>query len=115
MLRTRILELICHEGLKEIVFIVLTGIWLAAKSRQAAARHVISLGAGQSCSFNHGAGTMLHIIKDRTSQMTLWVDRLKQRRNGNMATVVMANKMARIAWATLVKNDELNQAALPGA
>lgn len=65
--------------------------------------------------FIHGARTVLHLIKDRTTPLALWVDLLKQRSNGNVATVAMANKMARIAWAVLVKNERFNQAALLGA
>ena len=40
---------------------------------------------------------------DRTSQ---WGKELKSRRHGNIATVAMANKMARIAFALLNKNED---------
>jgi transposase len=65
--------------------------------------------------FIHGARAVLYLVKDRTTPLALWVDRLKQRSNGNVATVAMANKLARIAWAILVKNERFNQAVLLGA
>lgn len=65
--------------------------------------------------FIHGARTVLHLIRDRTTPLARWSDRLMQRRHGNVAAVAMANKLARIAWAVLTKNERFNQAALLGA
>jgi transposase len=65
--------------------------------------------------FIHGARTVLHLIKDRTTPLASWIDELKQRRHGNVAVVAMANKLARIAWAVLTKNESFRQAALLGA
>lgn len=65
--------------------------------------------------FIHGARTVLHLIKDRTTPLARWVDQLMQRCHGNVAAVAMANKLARIAWAVLTKNERFNQAALLGA
>ena len=64
--------------------------------------------------FIHGARAVLHLIKDRTTPLAKWVDQLKQRSNVNVAAVAMANKLARIAWAVLVKKERFNQAALLG-
>lgn len=64
--------------------------------------------------FIHGARTVLHLIKDRTTPLARWVDQLMQRRHGNVVAVAMANKLARIAWAVLTKNERYNQAALLG-
>jgi transposase len=64
--------------------------------------------------FIHGARTVLHLIKDRTTPLARWVDQLKQRRHGNVAVVAMANKLARIAWAVLTKNERFRHAALLG-
>jgi transposase len=65
--------------------------------------------------FIHGARTVLHLVKDRSSPLTTWVDRLKARRHANVATVAMANKLARIAWAVLTRKERFNPAALLGA
>jgi transposase len=64
--------------------------------------------------FIHGARTVLHLVKDRSSPLARWVDKLKLRRHGNVAAVAMANKLARIAWAVLTKGERFNQAALLG-
>lgn len=63
--------------------------------------------------FIHGARTVLHLLKDRTTPLAHWVDQLMMRRHGNVAAV--ANKLARIAWAVLTKQERFNQAALLGA
>lgn len=65
--------------------------------------------------FIHGARTVLHLIKDRSTPLARWVDQLKLRRHGNVAAVAMANKLARIAWAVLTKRERFDQAALLGA
>ena len=65
--------------------------------------------------FIHGARTVLHLVRDRTSPITQWVDGLKQRAHVNVAAVAMANKMARIAWAVLTKGERYRPAALVGA
>nr|WP_239494623.1 IS110 family transposase [Roseovarius amoyensis] len=44
--------------------------------------------------FIHGARTVLHLVRDRTSPITRWVDSLKERAHVNVAAVAMANKMA---------------------
>ncbi|MFV2033774.1 MAG: IS110 family transposase [Halocynthiibacter sp.] len=64
--------------------------------------------------FIHGARTVLHLIKDRTTPLAQWIDKLKERRHSNVAVVAMANKLARIAWAVLTKNVRFDQAALLG-
>jgi transposase len=64
--------------------------------------------------FIHGARTVLHLIKDRTTPLARWVDQMKRRHHGNVAVVAMANKLARIAWAVLTKNERFRHAALLG-
>ncbi len=44
--------------------------------------------------FIHGARTVLHLVRDRTSPITRWADGLKERAHVNVAAVAMANKMA---------------------
>ncbi|AWC26099.1 IS110 family transposase (plasmid) [Aminobacter sp. MSH1] len=65
--------------------------------------------------FIHGARTVLHLVRDRTSPITRWADGLKDRAHVNVAAVAMANKMARIAWAILTKGERYRPAALIGA
>ncbi|PLS19802.1 IS110 family transposase [Neptunicoccus cionae] len=65
--------------------------------------------------FIHGARTVLHLVRDRTSPITQWADGLKERAHVNVAAVAMANKMARIAWAVLTKGERYRPAALVGA
>lgn len=65
--------------------------------------------------FIHGARTVLHLVKDRTSPLARWVDGLKDRAHVNVAGVAMANKLARIAWAVLTKGERYRSAALVGA
>ncbi|MGR3368023.1 MAG: IS110 family transposase [Sagittula sp.] len=64
--------------------------------------------------FIHGARTVLHLVRDRTSPIAAWADRLKERAHVNVAAVAMANKMARIAWAVLTKRERYQPNALSG-
>lgn len=64
--------------------------------------------------FIHGARTVLHLVRDRTSPITAWVDCLKQGTHVNVAAVAMANKMARIAWAVLTKGERYRPNAMSG-
>ncbi len=65
--------------------------------------------------FIHGARTVLHLVRDRTSPLTQWADGLNERAHVNVAAVAMANKLARIAWAVLTKGERYRPAALVGA
>jgi len=65
--------------------------------------------------FIHGARTVLHLVRDRSAQITKWVDGLKERAHVNVAAVAMANKLARIAWAVLTKGERYRASALAGA
>jgi len=64
--------------------------------------------------FVHGARAALHLIKDRTTPLSRWVDQLALRSHGNVATVALANKLARVAWAVLVKQRAFDQSLLLG-
>lgn len=64
--------------------------------------------------FIHGARTVLHLVRDRTSPITAWADTLKERAHVNVAAVAMANKMARIAWAVLTKGERYRPNAMSG-
>lgn len=58
--------------------------------------------------FIHGARAVLHLVQDRNTPITQWVDRLKERARVNVVAVAMANKMARITWAILTRGERYN-------
>ena len=49
----------------------------------------------------HGARAVIQYAKDRDDPLSQWVMRLVARRHINVATVALANKTARIAWAMI--------------
>jgi transposase len=53
----------------------------------------------------HGARAALNASAKKTDSRSLWVQALATRRNPNIATVALANKNARIAWAVLCKGE----------
>jgi transposase len=59
----------------------------------------------------HGARATVHCARRKTDARSRWIMRLEQRRGKNIATVAIANKNARIAWALLTTESEYRQAA----
>lgn len=53
----------------------------------------------------HGARSILLTVDRKTDRTSRWATTLKGRRHANIATVAMANKMARIAFALLKNGD----------
>ncbi len=49
----------------------------------------------------HGARSILHWGKRRPGAHQSWIDQLLERRPGNVVTVALASKTARIAWAVM--------------
>lgn len=49
----------------------------------------------------HGARSVIRTAKGKTDPLSVWVTRLAARSHPNVATVAMANKTARMAWAML--------------
>jgi len=49
----------------------------------------------------NGARAALRHCENKTDQVSVWARQLKERSNYNNATVALANKMARMAWAML--------------
>lgn len=47
----------------------------------------------------------------KSPRIRKWVDELKERRGFNKATVALANKNARMAWAVMVKGEDFNWAS----
>ena len=52
----------------------------------------------------HGARAVLRHVKDRDDALSQWLNTLTARKHVNVATVALANKTARVAWA-IVHND----------
>jgi hypothetical protein len=65
-----------------------------------------------NCANSSSTEPELHLVRDRTSPLTAWVDGLKERAHVNVAAVAMANKLARIAWAVLTKDERYRVNAL---
>ena len=53
----------------------------------------------------HGARSILRTVDRKTDHTSRWAAKLKVRRHENIATVAMANKMMRVAFALLKKNE----------
>jgi transposase len=54
---------------------------------------------------NHGARSLLKHLNGQNHELGLWMTQLEQRAHKNVAVVAVANKIARIAWAVLARND----------
>jgi transposase len=59
----------------------------------------------------HGARATGHRARRTTDARSRWIMSLEQRRGKNIATVAIANKNARIAWALLTTDAEYRKAA----
>jgi transposase len=59
----------------------------------------------------HGARATVHRARRKTDVRSRWIMSLEQRRGKNIATVAIANKNARIAWALLTSDAEYRTAA----
>ena len=59
----------------------------------------------------HGARSVIHHAKDKDDRLSQWVLSLAARSHINVASVALANKTARIAWA-MIRNDTDYQAEL---
>ena len=55
--------------------------------------------------FIHGARAVMNYSKDKTDKFSLWINSLLTRMHPCKAIVAIANKIARIAWAVLVKQE----------
>jgi transposase len=59
----------------------------------------------------HGARATVYRARRKTDTRSRWIMSLEQRRGKNIATVAIANKNARIAWALLTSAAEYRKAA----
>lgn len=53
----------------------------------------------------HGARAVLRHAKNKTDQFSQWAQALSERRGHNKACVAVANKLARIAWVIMARNE----------
>lgn len=49
----------------------------------------------------HGARSTIYAARNKTDQLSQWINRIAATRHPNIAAVALANKTARIAWAML--------------
>jgi hypothetical protein len=52
-----------------------------------------------------GATSMIHRATGRSSAVGIWLRKILERRPARLATVALANKMARIAWAIMARKE----------
>ena len=53
----------------------------------------------------HGARAVLNTCENKEDRRSQWANQLAKRRNRNIATVAIANKNVRIAWAVLSRKE----------
>ena len=53
------------------------------------------------CLLVHGARSVVRAAAHKDDPLSRWINRLRERRGVNKATVALANKMARIGWAVI--------------
>ena len=56
----------------------------------------------------HGARSVIYAAKGKDDRLSLWVNKLVERRHMNVAAVALANKTVRIAWAMLTQDTDYN-------
>lgn len=56
----------------------------------------------------HGARAAFRHVKDKTDPLSLWIKKLSLTKHANVAIIALANKIARISWALVVKNEKYN-------
>ncbi|WP_258186330.1 hypothetical protein [Vibrio splendidus] len=45
-------------------------------------------------------------MKDKTDPLSLWIKKLSLTKHANVAIIALANKIARISWAVVAKNED---------
>ena len=58
----------------------------------------------------HGARALVIHSKQKTDKLSLWIQQLVERRGVGKAIVATANRLARIAWIILRRNEEYRPA-----
>ena len=54
----------------------------------------------------HGARTLIHRTKGKNDKLSVWVKQLVERRGVNKGAVAIANRLARLAWILLHRNED---------
>lgn len=62
----------------------------------------------------HGARAVLNTCKNKTDRPRQWLQSVAERRNRNIATVALANKNVRIAWAILSRGEDYHGKQVAG-
>jgi transposase len=57
-----------------------------------------------------GATAVLRYTRRKTTAISLWANRLLERKPARLVTVAVANKMARIAWAVMARQQDYRAA-----
>jgi transposase len=60
----------------------------------------------------HGARAILQCREKQSPALSAWLSQLVSRAHPNVVTVALANKMARMAWALLVKGETYRPALM---
>lgn len=53
----------------------------------------------------HGARAVLFRASEKTDSLSMWVNRIREKRGFNRAVVALANKLLRIAWIIIARNE----------
>ena len=63
----------------------------------------------------HGARAVMRHAKNRDDNLSQWINELATRKHVNGATVALANKTARVAWALVNKDMNYDSALVAHA
>ncbi|GAC34285.1 IS110 family RNA-guided transposase [Paraglaciecola polaris] len=54
----------------------------------------------------HGARSLIHRAKKKHDKLSIWINQIVERRGKNKAAVAIANRLARLAWILLHRNED---------
>jgi len=60
------------------------------------------------CLLVHGARSAIRTLPGKDDRLARWVTNLQKRRHTNVVAVAMANKLARVAWIIMAKDEEFD-------
>jgi len=64
------------------------------------------------CLVTHGARSVVRCAHNKRDPLSVWIPRLVERRGIHKATVALANKLVRIAWAMVVHEQDYRPATI---
>ncbi|MFK3695142.1 hypothetical protein [Serratia bockelmannii] len=53
----------------------------------------------------HGARAVLFRAAEKTDPLSVWINRIREKRGFNRAVVALANKLLRISWVIISRNE----------